>query len=272
MASAFMARYSPKVPTIHLDELEAKPQTIVAFAREYPSCHLVELHRHERAQLIYATQGVMRVDTPVGIWVVPPMRAIWVPPGIDHEIRASSTLQLRTLFVRWPLQRSLPDECCVIEVSSLLRELILRLVTLGASRELPGDTGPMIEVIFEEMRRVKVLPMHVPLPVDARAKKVCYGILDNPADTRTSAQWGKSVGASSRTLERLFKGEARTSFREWRQQVRLLAALQRLAEYTPISVVAADLGYSSASAFTAMFKRTLGCPPRDFFPQEMVHE
>lgn len=272
MLSPLMARYSPKVPTIPLDQLEAQPQMIVAFAREYPSCHLVERHSHERAQLIYASQGVMRVDTPVGIWVVPPMRAIWVPPGVDHEIRASSTLQLRTLFVRWPLQRSLPDECCVIEVSSLLRELILRLVSLGASREPPGETDPMIEVVFEEMRQVKVLPMHIPLPIDARAKKVCYGILDNPADTRTSAQWGKSVGASSRTLERFFKSEAHMSFRDWRQQVRLLAALQRLAEYAPISVVAAELGYNSASAFTAMFKRTLGCPPRDFYPQEMAGE
>lgn len=267
-----MARYSPKVPTIHLDELEAKPHTIVAFAREYPSCHLIERHRHERAQLIYATQGVMRVDTPVGIWVVPPMRAIWVPPGIDHELRVSSALQLRTLFVRWPLRRSLPDECCVIEVSSLLRELILRLVALGASREVGGASDPMIEVVFEEMRRLKVLPLHVPLPADARAKKVCYGILDNPADTRTSAQWGKSVGASSRTLERFFKSEAGMSFREWRQQVRLLAALQRLAEYAPISVIAAELGYHSPSAFTAMFKRTLGCPPRDFYPQEIANE
>lgn len=267
-----MAAYSPKVPTVPLDELEARPHAIVAFAREYPSGHLVERHRHSRAQLVYAIDGIMRVDTPEGIWVVPPRRAIWVPPEVDHEVRASSTLQLRTLFVRPPLRESLPRECCVIEVSSLLRELILRMIVREVSIESPVSPDPMVDVIFDEIRRVKVLPMHVPLPADGRALKVCYGIFDNPADTRTGAQWGKATGASSRTLERLFKSETGISFREWRQRARLLAALHRLAADVPISVVAADLGYQSPSAFTAMFRRTLGCPPREFFPQEIASD
>ena len=261
-----MMLYTPKVPTVHLEELEAQPDAIVAFGREYPSGHLVERHQHERAQLIYASRGVMRVDTPVGIWVVPPMRAIWVPPSVDHEIRTSSMVHLRTIFIRPGLRDSLPRECCVVEVSPLLRELILRMVALASSNESLSARMHMNELILDEIREVRILPMHIPLPSDARLLRVCRSILQYPADNRTSSQWGATVGASSRTLERLFQRETGASFRVWRQQVRLLAALSRLAAQDPISVVALDLGYQSPSAFTAMFKRTLGCPPREFFP------
>lgn len=263
-----MTAYSPKIPSIlhKVRELEAQPHSVVAFGREYPSGHLVECHHHERAQLIYASKGIMRVDTPSGMWVVPPMRAIWVPPTVDHEIRASSTVHLRTLFLRPGLRNSLPQECCVVDVSPLLRELILRMVELAQSDTADTAAIHMVELILDEIRAVRVLPMHIPMPSDARLLRICRGILQNPADSRTCAQWGASVGASPRTLERLFQRETGTNFRTWRQQVRLLAALSRLAAQDPISVVALDLGYLSASAFTAMFKRTLGCPPREFFP------
>ena len=262
--------YSPKIPVIHLGDLEAQPHPIVAFGREYPSGHLVEGHHHGRAQLIYASKGIMRVDTPEGIWVVPPMRAIWVPPNVTHEIRASSTVHLRTLFIQPALRGSLPGKCCVIEVSPLLKELILRMVAYAGWGEAARPPAHMIELILDEIRSVRVLPTHVPLPNDARMLKICQSILANPADSRTCAQWGSGVGASSRTLERLFQREMGMSFRIWRQQVRLLAALSRLAAQTPISVVALDLGYQSPSAFTAMFKRALGCPPREFFGHDIT--
>jgi AraC-like DNA-binding protein len=258
--------YSPKIPCLDHDELEAQPYPVVAFARDYPRGHLIERHRHVRAQLIYATRGIMRIDTPDGIWVVPPLRAVWVPPSVDHEIGVSSTACLRTLLIEPTARISLPRECCVVEVSGLLRELILRVVALAEKSSTPPDH--MVELILDEIRQVRVLPVHIPLPHDARALKVCQGILQNPADARTCVQWGGAVGASPRTLERLFLRETGTSFRVWRQQARLLAALVRLAAQVPISVVAVDLGYQSPSAFTAMFKRTLGCPPKEFFQQE----
>jgi len=261
-----MTLYSQKVPTVPLHELEALPHAIVALGREYPSGHLVERHFHERAQLIYASKGIMRVDTPAGIWVVPPMHAIWVPATVQHELRASSTVHLRTLFIREGSRTSLPRECCVVEVSPLLRELILRMVTLLQTQGSAPPSDCMIELILDEIRALKVVPMHIAMPTDARLLRICRGLLQNPADNRTSAQWGNTVGASSRTLERLFFRETGVTFRAWRQQARLLAALNRLAAADPISVIALDMGYQSPSAFTAMFRRILGCPPRHFFP------
>lgn len=156
-----MTVYSRKVPKIPLGELVAQPQPIVAFGREYPSGHLIESHHHDRAQLIFASRGIMRVDTADGIWVVPPMRAIWVPPTVTHEIRAFSTVHLRTLFVQPTARNSLPGECCVIEVSPLLRELILRMVAQAAPGDPAEASTHMIELILDEIRGVKVLPMHI---------------------------------------------------------------------------------------------------------------
>lgn len=267
-----MAVYAPKIPSIlhRVREIEAQPEPVVAFGREYPSGHLIERHNHHRAQLIFASKGIMRVATPGGIWVVPPMRAIWVPPLVDHEIRVSSAVCLRTLFIQPSLRESLPQECCVVEVSPLLRELILRVFSQSESADPKPMSEHMIELILDEIHELEAQPLRIPLPTDPRALRICRSILQNPADVRTCAQWGVIVGASSRTLERLFQRETGVTFGVWRQQARLLTAFSRLAAQAPISSVALDLGYRSPSAFAAMFKRTLGCPPSEFFDTDVV--
>ncbi|HEY5759174.1 MAG TPA: helix-turn-helix transcriptional regulator [Steroidobacter sp.] len=267
-----------------LQKLEQSPQAIVAFARDYPAGYLISRHQHERAQLIHASSGIMRVDTPNGIWVVPPMRAIWVPPQVPHEIRANSTVKMRTLFFCSDVRSGLPEafnrrtaqtghpcnhppaQCCVIEVTPLLRELILRMVALSEAE--PGVTPSvhLTELILSEIREIDALPLHIPMPEDTRVRRICQAILQDPSDCRTSAEWGATVGASSRTLERLFHKETGITFGSWRRQARLLAAMTQLAAGRPVANVAGDLGYDSPSAFTAMFKRVLGHPPSQFCP------
>ncbi len=259
----FTAKVPSVLPQLQL-QLQCEPSAIVPFEREFPRGHLIESHRHVRAQLIYAVQGVMRIDTPEGIWVVPPMRAVWMPAGTDHEIRASTTVHLRTLFIRPDARYRVPDQCCVIEVSPLLRELILHLVRQGPDIG-KGPAAAMLELVLSEISAFNVLPLHIPMPEDARLLKVCRKILDDPSSNKTCAQWGLEVGASARTLERLFRKQTGISFGAWRRQVRLLAALDHLATGTPITSVALDLGYQSSSAFTAMFKRTLGRLPSEIY-------
>lgn len=262
--------YTTKIPSIlfRVRELEHQPQPIVAFGRDYPTGHLIESHSHLRAQLIYSSVGIMRVDTPCGIWVVPPMRAIWVPSMTPHEIRATSNISLRTLLLRPEIKAGLPRDCAVIDVSPLLRELILRMISLGEAEPPVPAPDCLTEMILSEIREIGALPLHIPMPTDTRARRICQGILQNPSDSKTSAQWGANVGASARTLERLFQKETGISFGSWRRQARLMAAMTRLAAGASIANVAMDLGYDSPSAFTAMFKRILGHPPSQFFQQQ----
>jgi AraC-like DNA-binding protein len=261
-------RFSPKVKSglALVDALERLPLPVVALARDFPTDHLVEWHSHARGQLVYASSGVMRVRTPEGIWVVPPLRAVWVPPAVPHEISMTTAVSMRTLYVDGAHCASLPAHCCVVDVSPLLRELILRLMNVNESG---ADTAfaHMAALAMLEIRELDTPPLRIVLPEDPRARKVCDSLLRDPSDGRTCEEWGAHVGASPRTLERLFARQTHMSFSMWRRQARLLEAMSRLAAGTPVTHVAHELGYESPSAFAAMFRKTLGTPPSEYFRQ-----
>ncbi|HKW53958.1 MAG TPA: helix-turn-helix transcriptional regulator [Stellaceae bacterium] len=241
------------------------PCPIAAMAKDFPNGSRVPQHRHARAQLVFAAHGVMVVSTGQGSWVVPPQRAVWMPPETEHAIRTWGQVAMRTLYVRADLAASLPAKCCVIAVSALLRELVLRAVELPLLYDEAGAAGRVMALILDEIRALPVLPLHLPWPADARLKRLCAAIQHDPASARTLDEWGRGVGASGRTLARLFRQETGMSFGAWRQQVRLVDALGRLAAGQPVTDVALDLGYQSPSAFTSMFRRALGHAPTRYF-------
>jgi AraC-like DNA-binding protein len=149
-----------------------------------------------------------------------------------------------------------------VQVSPLLRELIL------ASVEAPGPPrrrSQLAALIFCELAEAAVAPLHLPEPADPRVRRVTEALRAEPGDPRTLAAWGKAVGASARTLSRLFLAETGMTFRQWQRQARLLAALVKLAQRQPVTAVALDLGYDSPSAFIHAFRRALGRTPRAYF-------
>ena len=83
------------------------PRPVGAMAKEYSDGYVRCMHRHARAQLLYAVTGVMEVTTADGLWVVPPQRAVWLPPATDHAVRARGPVALRTLYVRPAVPRRL---------------------------------------------------------------------------------------------------------------------------------------------------------------------
>ncbi|HEY1392677.1 MAG TPA: AraC family transcriptional regulator, partial [Methylibium sp.] len=109
------------------------------------------------------------------------------------------------------------------------------------------------------------VPLGVNLPQDKRLRSLCLAVLDDPTRHPKLADWAKDAAASERTVARLFRQELGTSFAQWRQQVILAKAVALAARKRPMSHIAAELGYASASAFTAMVKRSVGEPPRRFF-------
>ncbi|MBV8650867.1 MAG: helix-turn-helix transcriptional regulator, partial [Alphaproteobacteria bacterium] len=198
-----------------------------ARASEYVNGSKVAPHYHTRAQLIFAASGMMRVATPVGAWIVPPLRAVWIPPGIEHEIWMVGAVAMRSLFVAPETAASLPVECGVIEVSPLLRALILSAAEEapeegGDADAVPGERARLImSLILCELRRAASVPLCVPLPREPRLLALCRALLENPAANDTLEMWAARSGASSRTLVRLFRRETGLSFGAWRQQARL---------------------------------------------------
>jgi AraC-like DNA-binding protein len=241
------------------------PRPVVCLAREYPAGHVIPVSRHVRGQLIYASRGVMTVNAPQGAWVVPPQRAVWVPPGTPHWTRATTALSMRTLYIDAALPLRLPAGCCVVTVSHLLRELIAAAMHIPARYDEDGAPGRLVAVLLDQLRTLPAAPLHLPLPSDERLGRLSAALRADPSDGRSLQAWGRAVGASSRTLARLFQRETGMGFRAWRQQVRLLAALERLAAGESVTAVALELGYETPSAFVAMFRRALGTSPGRYF-------
>ena len=236
---------------------------LVHFAcRNYPADHHIARHQHLRGQLLHAISGIMTVNTDSGSWTVPPQQAVWIPPKVSHEVFMPCAVSMRSLNLREDIARALSADCKVVEVTSLLRELIKRLVTQEHHAIKPLER--LMAVLVDEVQRLKSSPLHLPAPQDSRVCQITDALINNPADERDLTQWALAVGASSRTLARRFRKETGLSFRQWRQQLRLLKAIELLALGQDVTAVALTLGYQSPSAFIAMFKRALGETPGKF--------
>ena len=247
--------------------------------------HLTDIqpHRHDWGQLVFSMTGAVRVSTEgtqtapcaavSATYIVPPSRAVWIPPGIVHAVTAIEQCDLRTIYLgpdllggaAWQVGR-------VLEVSPLLRELVLALP--GDADPLPPETPDDAErrngierLVLAELKRARPLALGVALPQNARLRKLCEAMLREPGRHAGLDEWALEAGASPRTLSRLFREQLGTSFAQWRSQLLLAHALTLAARGRPMSHIATELGYASASAFKAMVTRTVGMPPSRFFAE-----
>lgn len=240
------------------------PRPIVQRSTTYASGHRIEPHWHARAQFVFATQGTMTVRTERRAWIVPPSRALWVPARTVHEVQAHGEVQMRSLYVSVAHTTGMPDACVVLEVTPLLRELVVRASQLPIHYDEAGEEGLLMRVVMAEMRRLPWCPLDLPLAQSADLRALCEEILEGLAAGNPAA---KAPDVSARTLYRRFLRETGISFARWKHQARLLEAIRRLAGGAAVTSVALDLGYESASAFSTMFRRSLGVAPRDFVRQ-----
>jgi AraC-like DNA-binding protein/quercetin dioxygenase-like cupin family protein len=249
----------------HIHRIQRLPHRVTTAASTYPAGHLIDWHRHPRAQLAYAERGVIRVSTDEGVWITPPERAVWVPAGIEHRVEMQGTVRMHSLYVKPDALPDGFDQCRVVLVTPLLRELIRAAVSLPEGYDETGADGRLMRVLIDQLHSLGQAPLHLPVPEDARLKRITTALMDDPSDRRNLEDWAQTAGASARTLERAFRRETGMTFRSWRQQARLLAALTALAGKRPVTQVALDLGYESPSAFIAMFRRAFGVSPGRFF-------
>ncbi len=241
----------------------AKPMvlpTVEGYSSEYPRGHIVEQHTHGAAQIVHAAEGVMRVAADGSYWVIPPGRGLWVPAGVPHGFVCVTAVAVRTVYLTGGPQE-LPTESEVWQISNLMREVIIRLAD--------GMDGPekehLVAVLMHEINRTETLPLHITHPVDRRARRISTAIVADPSDTTSLEAWSQQAGASVRTLKRIFVAETGLTFGQWRRQVRLIAALERLALGEPVTEVALAVGYESTSAFIEMFREQLGTTPGRYF-------
>jgi len=249
----------------HIHRIQRLPHRVTTAASTYPAGHLIDWHQHPRAQLAYAERGVIRVATEQGVWVTPPERAVWVPAGVEHRVEMQGAVRMHSLYVKPDALAEGFDKCRVVLVTPLLRELIRAAVSLPEGYDETGPDGRLMRVLIDQLVGLDQAPLHLPVPDDRRLRRITAALMENPADRRNLEAWANTAGASARTLERAFLRDTGMTFRAWRQQARLLAALTALAGKRPVTQVALDLGYESPSAFIAMFRRAFGVSPGRFF-------
>lgn len=240
-------------------------------SRELPADAHFEPHRHAWAQLAYCASGIVQVSaaapgsaTGEATYIVPPSRAVWIAPRALHSVHVIETAQFRTLYIDASAAPADWDDCRVLVVSPLLRELVPALDEPGLARE---RERLLTDLLLDELRGADTQALGVPLPAhtgDKRLRALCEAVLRSPAERATLAQWAADVGASERTMARLFREQLGTGYQQWRQQAVLAHALPQLARGVSVGEVAAASGYASESAFTAMFKAAMGQPPSRF--------
>ncbi|HYR83744.1 MAG TPA: helix-turn-helix domain-containing protein [Terriglobia bacterium] len=253
-----------------LDSRGDPSSELTTLSYDFPAGYALAKHFHEEDQLVFASSGVMTIHTGEGVWIVPPQRAVWIPATVVHSINMSGAVSMRTLYFAANFIKKVPNTCFVINVSPLLRELILHACDFAKlSTKVPFERK-IIEIIVDQVKASKAVPLQLPSPSDSRAVRVAEILLADPSDQRALEELCKDCGASKRTIERLFQSETNLTFGKWRQQLRLLHGLRLLASGTKVTAAALEAGYNSPSAFISAFRKTLGLTPGRYYERGVV--
>ena len=254
---------------IDIDPYEHTPRDAVVTANDYCDGLHFARHSHQRGQFAYAACGVITVFTDQGNWVVPPQRAIWVPAHVPHEMHMHGPVTMLNSYIH-PIASTrlgLPAHCQVFGVSALLRQLLISAMDVPALYAEDQRDGYLMNLLLHEIAAMQPLSLNAPLPSEPRLAQACSQLLEQPSLAVGIDNMCRQVAMSRRTFTRLFREQTGISFVEWRQQACLLMAVVRLGNGEPVTRVATDLGYSSPSAFTGVFRRVLGQAPSRYFAQ-----
>ncbi len=266
-----MSDKAEPVRTITVRETAQGDSGALVRGTDYADGTLLDWHRHADAQLLYAATGSMHVDTRNGSWIVPPQRAVWIPAGEPHRVlmRRASTRSLYVDAARAPR----PDtQCSVLQVGDLLRQLLIAAAETGTGPDRRERNAALHSLLLQEIRHASALPLHVPIPADARLATLCRAYLHAP-DIRVSPDdWARALHLGRRSFYRLFRRETATTFGEWCRRACVIAALGRLAGGTSVTEIALDQGYENPAAFTTMFGKIAGQPPSAFLPGRRAGE
>ncbi|SOE95883.1 transcriptional regulator, AraC family [Burkholderia sp. D7] len=226
-------------------------------------------HEHDWGQLLVAVRGLYSIEIPGRSWLIPTRKAVWIPSGVRHRFSGrfsepGQPVADCSLYIPTNASPDLPRDCRVIEVSTLLFELISAAIEMPSDYLVNGRESRITGLIVDEICRAPSMLLHLPMPRDPRLQRICRALVDEPGHEGNLEDWARHGALSLRSLTRLFRAETGLTFSMWRQQVRLMEALTRLGAGASVTSIALELGYDSPSAFTAMFRRAVGCSPKEY--------
>jgi len=222
-------------------------------------------HSHARGQLVALTQGLIIVEAGSERWMHPSHRCAWIPPDCKHAARSVGGAAGAMVDLSPEMCRGLPKMPCMFNSSELLFAIVHRMVDWDLRQPLNPAKKRLITTLRDEIRHPDQQPLRLTIPREERLSRIADALLDDVGDHRTLDAWAHVGGMARRTFMRAFSAETGMSFGRWRQQARLFAALEMLAQRKSVTEVAIAVGYDSVSAFIEMFRTMLGTTPRTYF-------
>ena len=223
--------------------------------------HVIQAHSHVRSQLLFPTNGNIKVTVNGKCWCLSTRNAIWIQSGALHEIYAEGAIEYRSVYIDPEIAQSIPLSSGSVEIKPLVKELINESASFDNTYPLNSPESRLNDVLFDQLKRMQKDTCSVLMPTNLKLSRLCKHVLNDPTDIVSLAEWGKKCGASERNMARLFKKQTGVSYTQWCHRVRISHAIERLKAGDSITTVSFNLGYSSCSAFAAMFKRIYGLPP-----------
>jgi mannose-6-phosphate isomerase-like protein (cupin superfamily) len=198
-------------------QYEDVPRPVMAVGNDYPAHHTHPMHQHRRAQLLHAITGTMVVTTEQGCWIVPPRQGLWIPKGVRHGFLMIGTVITRSVYVEPDAARGMPAQCRVLEISALLRQLLIEAVDVSVAYEEGSRAAAIMNLLLLELRAAQTHALAVPFPTDLKLAVLCRGFLQEPSAHATIDDWAQELAMSRRAFTRAFRRETGLSFAEWRR-------------------------------------------------------
>ncbi|OCI29478.1 helix-turn-helix domain-containing protein [Oerskovia enterophila] len=217
-------------------------------------------HSHRTHEVLVALSGLLTVRAGDDVWALPPRNGLWIPAGLPHAVRAGTDSRFLTVYLDPGRSRDLGPEPVTVAPSALFSELVLHLT----SQDMPDEARHHAEQVAIHLLEPVTASTRITVPTVEPVARIVHELLDDPGDDRTLAQWARHVGLSTSTLGRVFRRASGQPFGRWRLHLRMNVAMARLSEGARVSDVADAVGYTSTSAFVAVFRRETGLTPGSF--------
>ncbi|MDF0733799.1 helix-turn-helix transcriptional regulator [Pseudomonas entomophila] len=221
-------------------------------------------HRHAWGQLNYAAHGVMHLDVDGQRFVSPPHYAVWVPPGHEHGCYNPQAIVYRSVYLDRSLCADLPAQPCSLLISDILKAILGDFARRDLRVAQDTRDQRLVQVLLDQLLLAPTQTCYLPYAQGEGLRQVLEALHADPGDNRPLADWAAQAHVSERTLARQCLRELGISFGEWRLRLRFLRAIEALEGDGSVQAIAFDLGYSSASAFIAMFQRQAQCTPEQY--------
>jgi len=225
--------------------------------------HHINTHWHPQGQLIYASSGLLHVETSGSVVMVPSQFAIWIPPGIKHSVTANMPIDYCSLFVDPVASKNLPHHSQLLHITVLFKELT-RTAASNEPGNVEGAVSRLNSVIFDQLQQLQPARVALPLPSMDRLQQLVSHYMNKPSEQVDLAYWSHQLSMGSRTLTRTFKQETGMSIGLWLQHLKVLKAIELLELGETVKYAAYEVGYQQPSAFIAMFKRVTGQTPVEY--------